>query len=202
MCIRDRDCEDRSLVARYNFNKQVTFLRRISVVSLSCYVFEKWTSKQLLKVFDIFVGKPYDVGSGESLWSFWAVGLFMITNFVIDLYIIKIWEGMQFRFSCEHMIAAILSFIFNKKEEVDWTASNKKIIYGPVNELERQIMESSADADKLKKQGIASEVEMIDSADPEKGTTGKQRQQVGDKQEAELMTTLIGLKEEQKQASG
>ena len=196
------DCEDRSLVARYNFNKQVTFLRRISVVSLSCYVFEKWTSKQLLKVFDIFVGKPYDVGSGESLWSFWAVGLFMITNFVIDLYIIKIWEGMQFRFSCEHMIAAILSFIFNKKEEVDWTASNKKIIYGPVNELERQIMESSADADKLKKQGIASEVEMVDSADPEKGTTGRQRQQVGDKQEAELMTTLIGLKEEQKQASG
>ena len=100
------------------------------------------------------------------------------------------------------LCSAILSFIFNKKEEVDWTASNKKIIYGPVNELERQIMESSADADKLKKQGIASEVEMIDSADPEKGTTGKQRQQVGDKQEAELMTTLIGLKEEQKQASG
>ena len=195
------DCEQRSLLSRYNFNKQVTFLRRISVVSLSCFIFEKWVSNQLRKVFAIFVGEPYDSNTLESLWSFWAVGIFMIVNFVVDLYIIKFWEGIQFRFSCEHIIAAILSFIFNKKEEVDWAASNKKIIYGPVIELEKAILESSEDADKLKKQGLTSEIEMVETltADPEVGTSENRRKHVGDKQEAELMSTLIELRGEQKE---
>ena len=100
-----------------------------------------------------------------------------------------------------NIIAAILSFIFNKKEEVDWAASNKKIIYGPVIELEKAILESSEDADKLKKQGLTSEIEMVETltADPEVGTSENRRKHVGDKQEAELMSTLIELRGEQKE---
>ena len=206
------DCEQRSLISRYNFNKQVTFLRRISVVSLSCFIFEKWVSNQLRKVFNVLAGPPYDVNTNESLWSFWVVVLFMVTNFVIDLYIIRLWESVQFRFSCEHMISAILSFLFNRKEEVDWKASNHKIIYGPVEELEKAILES-ADADKLKKSKggeegpgrdleavLRSEVELI-ANNPEHseggdGFSATRRQRVGERQEMELTTTLVGIRAE------
>lgn len=110
------------------------------------------------------------------------------------------------------MISAILSFLFNRKEEVDWKASNHKIIYGPVEELEKAILES-ADADKLKKSKggeerpgrdleavLRSEVELIannpEHAEDEKGFSATRRQRVGDRQEMELTTTLVGIRAE------
>ena len=185
------DNESRPLLKRYQFNKHVTFLRRISCVSLSCYIWETWVSRQIRKFFIVVVGPPYDLEKKESLWSFWAVGVFMIVNLIVDLYIITFWEKIQFRFSSERTIAWILSWLFNRKEEVDWKASNQKIIYGPINELEKEIIDS--DETKAKK-NLSTEVQMVEvdmgEKDPET-TDAPRRTQIGNKQEIQLMSTLI-----------
>ncbi|CBK23648.2 uncharacterized protein [Blastocystis hominis] len=185
------DNESRPLLKRYQFNKHVTFLRRISCVSLSCYIWETWVSRQIRKFFIVVVGFPYDLEKKESLWSFWAVGVFMIVNLIVDLYIITFWEKIQFRFSSERTIAWILSWLFNRKEEVDWKASNQKIIYGPINELEKEIIES--DETKAKK-NLSTEVQMVEVDMGEKNpetTDAPRRTQIGNKQEIQLMSTLI-----------
>ena len=185
------DNESRPLLKRYQFNKHVTFLRRLSCVSLSCYIWEAWVSRQIRKFFNVIVGPPYDLEKKESLWSFWAVGAFMIVNVVVDLYIITFWEKIQFRFSSERTIAWILSWLFNKKEEVDWKASNRKIIYGPINDLEKQIIELD---DNKEKKTLSSEVQMVevDMTEREQEVTNTPlRTQIGDKQEMQLMSTLI-----------
>ena len=115
----------------------------------------------------------------------------MIVNLIVDLYIITFWEKIQFRFSSERTIAWILSWLFNRKEEVDWKASNQKIIYGPINELEKEIIES--DETKAKK-NLSTEVQMVEvdmgEKDPET-TDAPRRTQIGNKQEIQLMSTLI-----------
>ena len=185
------DNESCPLLKRYQFNKHVTFLRRISCVSLSCYIWETWVSRQIRKFFIVVVGFPYDLEKKESLWSFWAVGVFMIVNLIVDLYIITFWEKIQFRFSSERTIAWILSWLFNRKEEVDWKASNQKIIYGPINELEKEIIDS--DETKAKK-NLSTEVQMVEVDMGEKNpetTDAPRRTQIGNKQEIQLMSTLI-----------
>ena len=184
------DNKTRPLLKRYQFNKHVTFLRRISCVSLSCYIYEAWVSRQLRKIFAVVVGNPYDAESKETLWSFWVVGIFMIVNVTVDLYIIAFWEKIQFRFSCEHVIAAILSWLFNKKEEVDWKANNKKIIYGPINDLEKEIIAS--EKSKGKKES-SSEPHMVAVDMSQQATDIAQPAQVSDKQEMQLMSTLISM---------
>ena len=185
------DNEARPLLKRYQFNKHVTFLRRISCVSLSCYIWETWVSRQIRKFFIVVVGPPYDLEKKESLWSFWAVGAFMIVNMIVDLYIITFWEKIQFRFSSERTIACVLSWLFNRKEEVDWKASNQKIIYGPINDLEKEIIES--DETKAKK-NLSTEVQMVEvdiSEESQEMADAPRRTQIGDKQEIQLMSTLI-----------
>ena len=185
------DNESRPLLKRYQFNKHVTFLRRLSCVSLSCYIWEAWVSLQIRKFFVVVVGPPYDLEKKESLWSFWAVGAFMIVNMVVDLYIITFWEKIQFRFSSERTIAWILSWLFNRKEEVDWKASNRKIIYGPINDLEKEIIESD---DKKAKKSLSSEVQMVEvdmrEGEADAGETPR-RTQIGEREEMQLMSTLI-----------
>ena len=66
----------------------------------------------------------------------------MVMNFSIDLCIIYQWEKIHFNFSCEHLIANILSYIFGRKETVNWKENNEKVIYGPNKELEAEILSS------------------------------------------------------------
>ena len=144
------DNENRPLVQRYHLNKNLTFFRKLSVVSLSAFIFELWVSKQVRKVFNIFVGPSYDATTREVYWNLWTGVIFMIVNYALDLWIIMLWEKINFNFSCEHLIANILSYIFGKKEEVNWKESNDKVIYGPNKELEAEILLNSKVSDKLK----------------------------------------------------
>ena len=115
----------------------------------------------------------------------------MIVNMIVDLYIITFWEKIQFRFSSERTIAWVLSWLFNRKEEVDWKASNQKIIYGPINDLEKEIIES--DETKAKK-NLSTEVQMVEvnmSEESQEMADAPRRTQIGDKQEIQLMSTLI-----------
>lgn len=144
------DNEKRPLVQRYHLNKNLTFFRRISCASLSAFVYEKWVSKQLRKVFSIFVGQPYDEITREVYWNLWTVLIFMLVNYAIDLWVLSLWEKIHFNFSCEHLIANILSSIFGRKEEVNWKESNDKVIYGPNKELEAEILLNSKLSEKLR----------------------------------------------------
>lgn len=144
------DNEARPLIKRYHLNKNLTFFRRISCVSLSSFIFEGWVSKQLRKVFAIFVGKPYDATTREVYWNLWTVMIFMLVNYAVDLWILSQWERINFNFSCEHLIANILSYLFGRKEEINWKESNDKIIYGPNKQLEAEILLNSKLGDDMK----------------------------------------------------
>ena len=136
------DNENRPIDHRYSMQKDLTPFRRISCVSLSAFIYEMWVSRQLRKVFAVFVGQPYDPTTKEIGWSLWTVLFFMVINFIIDLFIICEWEKIHFNFSCEHLIANILSYIFGRKEAVNWKENNDKVIYGPNKELEAEILSS------------------------------------------------------------
>lgn len=142
------DNPDYPVIKRYRYNRATTFLRRLGCVSLTCFIFEEWVSKELRKVFFIFFGEPYDLESAKSLWNFWVVGLFMIVNFVIDLLLVRAWGKANFVFSCERLIGAIMSWLFGRTEKVDWKANNDKIIYGPLRANEEEIMTKGTEKDR------------------------------------------------------
>ena len=142
------DNPDYPVIKRYKYNRATTFLRRLGCVSLTCFIFEEWVSKQLRKVFFIFFGNPYDAETSKSLWNFWVVGAFMIINFVIDLLIVDVWGKVNFVFSCERLIGAIMSWLFGRTEKVDWKANNDKIIYGPLRANEEEIMTKGTEKDR------------------------------------------------------
>ena len=89
------------------------------------------------------MGPPYDPLTREVFWSMWTVLIFIIVNYTLDLVIITLWEKINFNFSCEHLIANILSYIFGREEKVNWKENNDKIIYGPNKELQEQIQRQS-----------------------------------------------------------
>lgn len=137
------DNENQPLLRRYHLNKKLTFFRRLSIVSLSAFIYEMWISKQVRKIFIVFVGPPYDPSTREVFWSMWTVLIFIIVNYTLDLVIITLWEKINFNFSCEHLIANILSYVFGREEKVNWKENNDKIIYGPNKELQEQIHRQS-----------------------------------------------------------
>lgn len=179
------------VIKRYKYNRFTTFLRRIGCVSLSCFIFEKWVSNQLMKWFFVFFGKPYDLESATGLWSLWTVAAFMVINFAIDLVIIRLWEKVDFCFSCERLIGAIMSWLFGRTEKVDWHANNNKIIYGPLKALEEEIMTKGTekDRDELKKIIGDKKFDKLASMDVETGGPAP-HQQVEESQQIEMRGTV------------
>lgn len=124
-------CEDprRSPEKRGVLIRKGTFLRRISVLSLTAFIFEQYICTITMKWFRIFFGKAVDIETKQYLWNVPLSMLYMVATTTVELGIIRVWEMGSFRLSCEHFIAIILGFLFNRQSynRLDY----QRIIYGP-----------------------------------------------------------------------
>ena len=124
-------CEDprRSPEKRGSLIRKGTFLRRISVLSLTAFIFEQYICSITMKWFKLFFGNAIDIENKQYLWNVPLSLLYMIVTTSIELGIIRLWEVGSFRLSCEYFIALLLGFLFNRQSynRLDY----QRIIYGP-----------------------------------------------------------------------
>ena len=124
-------CEDpqRSLQQRTKLIRYGTFLRRISVISLTIFIFEQYICTVILKWFSLFAGMPYDLESKKYLWPIPLSLFYMVVTTTAELGIVRLWEYGSFRFSCEHFLVCILSWLFSRNRSV--YVDYERIIYEP-----------------------------------------------------------------------
>ena len=106
---------ERSHAKRLTIIRKCTFLRRISMLSLTFFIFEQFVCKEIMKMFQLFFGMAVNLDTKEYIWSIPITILFAGVVTTVDLLIIRLWEGGSFRFSCEYFIGVIMSWLFNQK---------------------------------------------------------------------------------------
>lgn len=123
---------ERSYAKRLKIARKCTFLRRISMLSLTFFIFEQLICKEVMKGFQLIFGIAVNLETKEYLWSIPITILFAGVVTAVDLLVIRLWEVGSFRFSCEFFIGLIMSWLFNEKtcKRIDY----ERIVYQP-NEI-------------------------------------------------------------------
>ena len=127
-------CEDprQSVQHRALFTRKGTFLRRISYVSLTIFIFEQYLCRLSMKMFKLFFGEAIDIAHNVVLWNPIQIILYMACTTGIELGIVRIWECGSFRLSCEHLMELVMGFLLNQASAHQ--RDYRRVIYGP-NEL-------------------------------------------------------------------
>ena len=138
ICMVLVDDTKRSPAKRYRVLHHTTFLRRINTLSLSAYVLEPFLSKQVFLVLQLpeLFGTAIDYEKEECLWSWPVVALYSFLVVLLAIFIARIWEYGDFRFSIEYQLGFLMQWLFGRScDKVDY----KKNIYGPLRELQEEI---------------------------------------------------------------
>ena len=127
-------CEDprQPVQHRALFARKGTFLRRISYVSLTIFIFEQYICRLSMKMFKLFFGEAVDIVHNVIVWNPLQIIIYMACTTGIELGIVRIWEFGSFRLSCEHLMELIMGFLLNRTtpQQRDF----RRVVYGP-NEL-------------------------------------------------------------------
>lgn len=130
------DDKRRLAIRRRGSLKRTSYLRRLSVLSLTIFILQKWFNKHMLIIFEFFFGKLIDSEKKELLWTWPVIILFMVVLAFVVIGITALWEHLEFRCSVEHQINKILLWLFDKHySKVDY----KTIIYGPLRDVQNEI---------------------------------------------------------------
>ena len=116
--------------------KHTRLYNRFSVISLSAFVLDAFVERQLMKFFVVFFGESTDFEKKVVLWNPWIVLLFMVVYILLWYGLSLLWEKCHFRFSLEHQLSYIIQWLYQRPyNKMDY----KKVIYGPVWEIEQKL---------------------------------------------------------------
>lgn len=99
---------------RKKLKQRGIFLRRISVVSLTAFIFEQFVCWETMKLFYMIFGLAVNTDTKEYLWNVPTTIGYAVFTTGVDLVIIRVWELIHFRLSCEYFMGLLLSLLFNK----------------------------------------------------------------------------------------
>ena len=135
------DNPKRPLEKRYNTVRRTTFLRRINILSLTAYIVEPRFSRTVLMFFKLLFGEGSDREKETCLWSWHVVLLYMLLCTTLWAFVCLLWEKAHFRFSMEHQLSCIMSWLFQQPyNRMDY----KSAIYGPVEDLKKEMEANKA----------------------------------------------------------
>ena len=116
--------------------KRTSYLRKLSVLSFTIFILQKWFNKHMLVIFEFFFGQLIDSEKKELLWTWPVIVLFMVVLAFAAIGITELWKHFEFRCSMEHQVNRILLWLFDKQySKTDY----KAIIYGPLKEVQNEI---------------------------------------------------------------
>lgn len=157
ICLQLADNPKRPVEKRYRTIKRTTFLRRINALSLTAYIVEPRYNRTVLLFFRALFGEGADRDKGTCLWPWYICLLYMLSCATLWAIICRLWERGHFRFSMEHQLSCIMSWLFQQPyNKMDYKAN----IYGPVEEIKQEL---AAQAPKKEGDGQqeAREVEVV-----------------------------------------
>ena len=154
-CLQLNDNPSRPVEKRHSLIRNTTFLRRANALSLTAYIVEEAFNNAFYTVFKTFFGPGADRENHICLWSWPVVLIFVFLCTVAWSYFLVLWEKVDFRFSAESQLSAIMSWIFQAPyNKIDYS----KNIYGALidvkKELEGKLEQQGGGENSLQKEEI------------------------------------------------
>ena len=154
-CLQLNDNPSRSVEKRHSLIRKTTFLRRANALSLTAYIVEEAFNNAFYTVFKTFFGPGADRENHICLWSWPVVLIFVFLCTAAWSYFLVLWEKVDFRFSAESQLSAIMSWIFQAPyNKIDYS----KNIYGALaditKELEEKLGQQGQSEDNIQKETV------------------------------------------------
>ena len=140
-CLQLNDNPNRPVEKRHSLIRNTTFLRRANALSLTAYIVEEAFNNAFYTVFKTFFGPGADRENHICLWSWPVVLIFVFLCTVAWSYFLVLWEKVDFRFSAESQLSAIMSWVFQAPyNKIDYS----KNIYGALTDITKELEEKLA----------------------------------------------------------
>lgn len=130
------DDKRRSALRRRGSLKRTSYLRKLSVLSFTIFILQKWFNKHMLVIFEFFFGKLIDSEKKELLWTWPVIVLFMVVLAFAAIGITELWKYFEFRCCMEHQVNQVMLWLFDRQYS---KADYKAIIYGPLKDVQTEI---------------------------------------------------------------
>ncbi|KAK8797368.1 hypothetical protein WA158_004576 [Blastocystis sp. Blastoise] len=117
--------------------KRTTYLRRLSMISLTAFCLCPFVGRQIQLFFRIFFGAPCVHGDdAHFLWGVIPCASFVIIDLIIWFCIAYGWEKIHFKYSVEWILGLALATFAGQK---NWRMNATDVIYGPIEEIQKKV---------------------------------------------------------------
>ena len=131
---------NRPLEKKLKSRRHVTFVLRLSMITLTIFCTGSWVGRQIALPFKLAFGPPCVHGRTPMIvWNFWVCLVFTITLIMFWWGVSLLWEVYDFKYSLEYLLMKCLS-VFTGKPVV---TNSRKFVYGPAEEIKEEMENQS-----------------------------------------------------------